>query len=291
MVNIVKSYLTNNPCYNTKRMIKVQGLMLHSIGCPQPNAQVFIKNWNNKSYGNACVHGFIDNTGCYITLPCMEETATSKPGYAHRGWHAGKGSKGSANNSYLGFEMTEPSCIKYVGGATFTCSDVPKAQAFVKKNLENAVELFARLCIYHNLDPLGKDVIICHAEGYKLGLASNHGDVFHLFNQLNMNYTMDNFRQDVYNKVQELKYGVNNKEDEDMDLATFEKLFNEYRMTLRDNDHSKYSEEAMKWALESGIIQGNGTINGEPNTMAQDFMTREQLVTVLYRFAKYIGKA
>ena len=299
MINIVTSYLTNNPCYNTKRMIKVQGLMLHSIGCPQPNAQVFIKNWNNKSYGNACVHGFIDNTGCYITLPCMEETATSKPGYAHRGWHAGKGSKGSANNSYLGFEMTEPSCIKYVGGATFTCSDVPKAQAFVKKNIENAVELFARLCIYHNLDPLGKNVIICHAEGYKLGLASNHGDVFHLFNQLNMNYTMDNFRQDVYNKVQELKTGINNnnnnnnEEDEDMDTKTFEKLFNEFRGTLRDNDCSGYSAEARAWAIKNGLIAGTGQTmpDGSPNYAWQDILSREQFITVLYRFAKYLGKA
>ena len=292
MVNIVKSYLTNNPCYNIKRMIKVQGLMLHSIGCPQPNAQVLIKNWNNESYDRACVHGFIDNTGCYITLPCMEETATSKPSYAHRGWHAGKGSKGSANNSYLGFEMTEPSCIKYVGGATFTCSDVPKAQAFVKKNLENAVELFARLCIYHNLDPLGKDVIICHAEGYKLGLASNHGDVLHLFNQLNMNYTMDNFRQDVYNKVQELKSGVNNEEDEDMDAKTFEKLFNEFRVTLRDNDCSNYSAEARAWAIKNGLIAGTGQTmpDGSPNYAWQDILSREQLITVLYRFAKYLGK-
>ena len=76
MINIVTSYLTKNPCYNSKRMIKVQGLTLHSIGCPQPNAQVFIKNWNSSSYNRACVHGFIDNTGCYITLPCMEETHT-----------------------------------------------------------------------------------------------------------------------------------------------------------------------------------------------------------------------
>ena len=107
-----------------------------------------------------------------------------------------------------------------------------------------------------------------------------------------MNYTMDNFRQDVYNKVQELKTGVNNEEDEDMDLATFEKLFNEYRATLRDNDHSKYSEEAMAWAVKNGLIQGNGTTeNGSPNLMQQDFLTREQLITVLYRFAKYIGKA
>ena len=189
--------------------------------------------------------------------------------------------------------MTEPSCIKYVGGATFTCSDVPKAQAFVKKNIENAVELFARLCIYHNLDPLGKDVIICHAEGYKLGLASNHADVFHLFNQLNMNYTMDNFRQDIYNKVQELKFGVNNEEDEDMDAKTFEKLFNEFRGTLRDNDCSDYSAEARTWAIKNGLIAGTGQTmpDGSPNYAWQDILSREQLITVLYRFAKYIGKA
>ena len=285
MIQITQSYLTNSPCYKTKRNIKVLGLMLHSVGCPQPNAQVFIKNWNTSSC-KVGVHAFADTTGVYETLPCRET-----PGIAHRAWHCGSGSKGSFNNSHISLEMTEPSCIKYVGGSTFTCSDIPKAQEHVRKTTQIAIEYFAMLCIYHNLDPLGKNVIVSHKEGHDLGYASGHNDPSHLWDQLHMNYTMDNFRQDVYQKVQELKYSVNNEEDDNMDVKTFEKLFNEYRMTLRDNDHSKYSEEAMKWALESGIIQGNGTINGEPNTMAQDFMTREQLVTVLYRFAKLIGKA
>ena len=285
MIQITQSYLTNSPCYKTKRNIKVLGLMLHSVGCPQPNAQVFIKNWNTSSC-KVGVHAFADTTGVYETLPCRET-----PGIAHRAWHCGSGSKGSFNNSHISLEMTEPSCIKYVGGSTFTCSDIPKAQEHVRKTTQIAIEYFAMLCIYHNLDPLGKNVIVSHKEGHDLGYASGHNDPSHLWDQLHMNYTMDNFRQDVYQKVQELKYSVNNEEDDNMDVKTFEKLFNEYRMTLRDNDHSKYSEEAMKWALETGIIQGNGTINGEPNTMAQDFMTREQLVTVLYRFAKFIGKA
>ena len=259
--------------------------MLHSVGCPQPNAQVFIKNWNTSSC-KVGVHAFADTTGVFETLPCRET-----PGIAHRAWHCGSGSKGSFNNSHISLEMTEPSCIKYIGGSTFTCSDILKAKEHVRKTTQIAIEYFAMLCIYHNLDPLGKNVIVSHKEGHDLGYASGHNDPSHLWDQLHMNYTMDNFRQDVYQKVQELKYGVNNEEDDNMDVKTFEKLFNEYRMTLRDNDHSKYSEEAMKWALETGIIQGNGTINGEPNTMAQDFMTREQLVTVLYRFAKLIGKA
>ena len=41
-----------------------------------------------------------------------------------------------------------------------------------------------------------------------------------------------------------------------------------------------------------GLITGNGTeIDGEPNCMWEDVLTREQFATVLYRFAKIIGKA
>ena len=35
-----------------------------TIGCPQPSAAVFVKNWNRADYDRACVHAFIDgNTG------------------------------------------------------------------------------------------------------------------------------------------------------------------------------------------------------------------------------------
>jgi len=37
--------------------------------------------------------------------------------------------------------------------------------------------------------------IICHSEGYKLGIASNHGDVMHWFPKHGNN--MDNFGADV----------------------------------------------------------------------------------------------
>lgn len=33
-MNIIQSYLTNNPCYKAGRKITVKGLMLHSVGCP-----------------------------------------------------------------------------------------------------------------------------------------------------------------------------------------------------------------------------------------------------------------
>ena len=48
----------------------------------------------------------------------------------------------------------------------------------------------------------------------------------------------------------------------------------------------------MAWSVKNGLIAGNGTfIDGKPNLMQQDFLTREQFATVLYRFAKLIGKA
>ena len=67
-------------------------------------------------------------------------------------------------------------------------------------------------------------------------------------------------------------------------------LWGEMRRELQDNDSSKYSEEARAWATSTGLIAGNGeVINGEPNYMWADILTREQFVTVLYRFAKKMG--
>lgn len=185
-MNIVQSILTKNPCYTAGRKITVKGLMLHSVGCSQPKASVFINSWNSASYNNACVHGFIDgNDGTvYQTLP-----------WNHRGWHAG----GDANNTHIGVEMCEPACIKYTGGASFICSDTATARAVAKRTYEAAVELFAMLCKEYGLNPLTD--IISHREGHAQGVASNHGDPEHLWNGLKMGYTMDTFRQAVKAKM------------------------------------------------------------------------------------------
>ena len=187
-MKLVQSILTKNDCYKSGRKITVKGLMLHSVGCPQPNASVFVKNWNRSDL-EACVHGFIDgNTGTvYQTLP-----------WNHRGWHAG----GAANNTHIGVEMCEPACIKYTSGATFTCSDTATAKAVAKRTYEAAVELFASLCKQYGLDPMKDGVIISHKEGCARGVASNHGDPEHLWNQLGTGYTMNGFRKAVQAAMQ-----------------------------------------------------------------------------------------
>lgn len=181
-MKIVQSILTKNPCYKTGKKITVKGLMLHSVGCPQPSASVFIKQWNDADYDKACVHAFIDgnNGKVYQTLP-----------WNHRGWHGG----GKCNDTHIGVEMCEPSCIKYTGGSTFTCTDKVKARAVVQRTYDTAVVLFAHLCKQYKLDPMTD--IISHKEGATKGIASKHSDPEHLWKQLGMGYTMNTFRKAV----------------------------------------------------------------------------------------------
>ena len=186
-MKIIQSILTKNPCYKAGQKITVKGLMLHSVGCNQPKASVFVNTFNDPDL-EVCVHAFIDgNTGdVYQTLP-----------WNHFGWHCYKGKNGSANNTHIGVEMCEPACIKYTGGSSFTCSDLSTARAVAQRTYDTAVQLFAHLCNEYGLNPLADGVIISHKEGHSRGLASNHGDPEHLWNGLGMGYTMDTFRKAV----------------------------------------------------------------------------------------------
>lgn len=199
-MKLVESFLTKNDCYKGGRKITPKGLMLHSVGTAQPDATVFVKNWN-KSGLTKCVHGFISALDgvVYQTLP-----------WHHRGWHAG----GSGNNTHIGVEMCEPSQIQYTGGVSFKIKGSTPAEIAVNKEkaisaamtaYNSAVELFAMLCKQYNLDPM-KD-ICSHAEGYKKKIASNHGDPDHLWRQLGMSVSMDTFRAAVKDKMKSNENG------------------------------------------------------------------------------------
>lgn len=194
-MQLIENFLMLNPCYtaNTSgaddRYTTFQrrgplGLVLHSVGCAQPSAQVFTKKWNSPSYDRACVHAFIDaNTGAvYQCLP-----------WNFRAWHVG----GSANNTHVGVEMCEPSAIKYTTGAKFTITDKDKAFKQCETAYKAAVELFGMLCKQYSLDPLKDGVILSHYECGKRGIGSGHVDPEHLWTGLGIGYTMAGFRQDV----------------------------------------------------------------------------------------------
>ena len=181
-MNLNKLIFTENACYKAGRKIKVKGIMVHSTGANNPWLKRYVgpddgklgknqynNHWNTYHPGGreVCVHGFIGKLAdgsvtTYQTLP-----------WDHRGWHAG----GSANDTHIGFEI---------------CEDGLTDKTYFDKVYKEAVELCAYLCKQYGLT---EQNIICHSEGYKKGIASNHGDVMHWFPKHGK--SMDTFRADV----------------------------------------------------------------------------------------------
>lgn len=193
-MKIIESFTTLNPYYNYNvnrvddRYTKFQergpqGLVLHSVGCPQPSGAVWAKKYNSASK-TVAVHAFIDaNKGdVYQTLP-----------WNYRCAHVG----GSANNTHCGIEMGESSKIKYTGGDKFIVLDQTAAFKHCETAYKAAVELFAYLCKQYKLDPTKKGVIISHNEARLTGVGAGHTDPEHYWRGLGIGYTMDGFRQDV----------------------------------------------------------------------------------------------
>ena len=181
-----KLFLTENACFQAGRVIKPKGIMVHSTGANNPNLCRYVgpddgllgenrygNHWNQEKPGGSyvCCHAFIgklaDGTiATYQTLP-----------WDMRGWHAGNGSIGSANDTHISFEI---------------CEDDLTDSKYFAAVYQEAVELCAYLCEKYRLTE--KD-ILCHSEGYTRGIASNHGDVMHWFPKFGK--SMDTFRADV----------------------------------------------------------------------------------------------
>ena len=130
-----KQLLTKNDCYQAGRTIVPKGVMVHSTGANNPRLSRYVapddgvlgtpssRHWNQGGTG-ACVHAFIGKTAAggvavYQTLP-----------WTMRGWHAGKGAKGSANDTHISFEI---------------CEDGLEDRAYFEAVYQAAVELTAPL--------------------------------------------------------------------------------------------------------------------------------------------------
>ena len=185
-MNLQKLIFTENACYKAGRKITVKGIMVHSTGANNPWLKRYVgpddgklgknqynNHWNTYHPGGreVCVHGFIGkladgSVATYQTLP-----------WDHRGWHAG----GSANNTHIGFEI---------------CEDGLADATYFNKVYQEAIDLCVYLCKEYGLTEKN---IICHSEGYKQGVASNHGDVMHWFPKHGK--SMDTFRAEVAAKL------------------------------------------------------------------------------------------
>ena len=180
-IKIERRICTNNPCYKAGRKIDPKGGMLHSVGCPQPDPEVFVRIWS-KSDAKVCVHAVVGVEK--VVYQCLD--------WNHRGWHGG----GSSNNYLIGIEMTEPATIKYTGGASWIeIGDGSNTKRHVLATYANAVEFYAYICKTYGFDPEDSNVLMSHNEGYKKGVASNHGDVEHIWKKFGL--SMNQFRKDV----------------------------------------------------------------------------------------------
>lgn len=195
-MRLYQQFLTKNNCYVDGKPLKIAGLMLHSTGAPNTKLSRYVgpddgrlgknpygNHWNQpKPDGRSvCVHAFIGtlpdgSIATYQTLP-----------WTMRAWHCA----GAGNHTHIGVEI---------------CEDDLTDPVYFGKVYQEAVELFAYLCKEYALDPLTS--ILCHAEGYQKGIASNHGDVLYWFKR--QGKTMDDFRKAV---KQEMEHPA--KEDTD----------------------------------------------------------------------------
>ena len=260
-MKLLKCILTENDCYKTKRTISPKGVMVHSTGADNPNLRRYVQpaastpgreellaalgtnsngnHWNRPGL-NVCVHGFIgrlaDGSAAAVqTLP-----------WTHRGWHAGTGTSGrSANDTHISFEM---------------CEDGLSDPVYFRQAYQTAAQLTAMLCRQYGLDPLADGVVICHQDGYRRGVASNHGDIYNWFPRFGLN--MNDFRAEVVR--------VMNGESEEDDMVYFKNL----------TDVPEYYRDAVEKAVDKGAL--NGTGSGELN-VSEDLC---RTLTVLDRLGK-----
>ena len=198
-MDIKKQLATRNDCYrrNQAELAKSpanrdsryaryyqgpRGVMVHSTGANNPNLRRYVQpddgilgrnpnanDWNRPGL-EVCVHAFIGLTqtgdvAAYQILP-----------WEYRAWHCG----GDANDTHLSFEI---------------CEDNLGDRDYFWPTYLAAVALTAELCRKFGLDPLAPGVVIDHAEGARLGIASNHADTGHWWGEFGI--TMDDFRADV----------------------------------------------------------------------------------------------
>lgn len=266
---LLKCLLTENPCYKTKGTIVPKGVMVHSTGANNPTLKRYVQpipsapnqkdiydpcaadllsllgvnpnhnDWNHTTR-EVGVHAFVGkladgSVGAVQTLP-----------WNHRGWHAASGPKGSANDTHISFEI---------------CEDGLTDKLYFEQTKNQAVELTAYLCKLYNLDPMADGVVICHQDGYKRGIANNHGDIYHWWNKFN--YTMDDFRNEVVTAMKDPEPEVDSMR---------------YYKTL--NDVPDYYRAAVEKAINKGGLIGIG--DGEIN-VSEDLC---RILTILDRLGK-----
>ena len=185
---------TQSNCYKGTSKMTVLGVLWHSTGAnnktlkryvqpsdTKPAADTYSKaewlkilgtNTNKNDWNHISRDAGLN---CWIgTLADGTVTTVQTMPWDYRPWGCGSGSKGSCNTGWIQFEI---------------CEDGLTDKTYFDKVYKEACEITAYLCKLYNIDPNGSvtvngvkvPTILCHADSYKLGMGSNHGDVNHWF--------------------------------------------------------------------------------------------------------------
>ena len=195
--------MTNSTCYKETGRMAVKGILWHSTGANNPWLKRYVQPSDNASdkaellaklgknqYKNDWNHISVEaGLNAWIGKLANGTVATVQTmPWDYRPWGCGSGRRGSCNNGWIQFEI---------------CEDALTDKAYFEAVYKEACELTAYLCKMFSLNPkdsvsfngVSVPVILCHQDSYKLGLGSNHGDIYNWFNKYGK--TMDNVRNDV----------------------------------------------------------------------------------------------
>lgn len=202
---------TQSTCYKGTTVGKPVGILWHDTGACNPYIKRYVQPSDNdankasllallgkNAYGNDWNH-ISQQAGLNAWVGKLADgtvaTVQSMP-WNYRPWGCGSGSKGSCNGS--SGVSNSPFWIQFE-----ICDDGYGDASYFAKAYKEACELTAYLCKLYNINPNGSvsyngvtvPTILCHQDSYRLGLGSNHGDVYLWFNKYDK--TMANVRSDV----------------------------------------------------------------------------------------------
>lgn len=246
-------YATNSDGYKYNGIINgPKGLVVHSTAMPGYDSNAMFDNFNVPKRG-ASIHGCLDNNQFIQMMP-----------FTQKAGHVGSGKNGTFNSTHLGIELCEPKGIVY-NKKTWEIESYNPPKGYFESIWDKATTLYALLCKEYNINPLQHDAnggIVGHFEAHALGYGDNHGDPSGWFAWEGV--TMDDFRKDVYNKI-------NNIEDDTMTYEQFKEYMNMYLNEATTSDPSTWAKTSCEKAINKGIVLGDG--NGAYNW--QKPLTRE----------------
>lgn len=185
----------HSTCYQQTTKMKIKGVLWHCTGANNPWIKRYVQpdddapdrdellalfgvnqyhnDWNHKEVWaglNAWIGKLADGTVATVqTMP-----------WDYKPWGCG----GGCNDGWVQFEI---------------CEDDLHDKVYFEAAYNEAVKFTAYICKLYGIDPNAKvgnvPTILCHQDSYRLGMGSNHSDVYNWFKIYGK--TMENVRADV----------------------------------------------------------------------------------------------